>query len=212
MTAIKAILFDMDGVLIDAREWHFEALNRALRLFGFEISRYDHLVSYDGLPTKTKLKMLTLDQGLPESLHGFINEMKQQYTMEIIYSQCRPQFDHEYALSRLRADGLRLVVCSNSIRKTVDTMLERAALHEYLDFTLSNEDVKSAKPDPEIYVKAIKRLELDPKECLVVEDNQNGVKAAIASGSHVMQVDSVFEVNYTRIQQHIARVQKGARS
>ena len=53
---IKAVLFDMDGVLIDARDWHYEALNKALAIFGMEINRYDHLVTYDGLPTKKKLE------------------------------------------------------------------------------------------------------------------------------------------------------------
>ena len=77
-TKIKAILFDMDGVLIDAKDWHYEALNKALGLFGMEISRYDHLHSFDGLPTKEKLRMLSEEFYLPESLHSFINQMKQQ--------------------------------------------------------------------------------------------------------------------------------------
>ena len=59
--AIKAILFDMDGVLIEAKEWHYEALNRALSLFGCPISRYDHLQTFDGLPTLKKLELLSLD-------------------------------------------------------------------------------------------------------------------------------------------------------
>ena len=62
---IKAVVFDMDGVLIDAREWHYEALNKALKLFGYEITRYDHLSTYDGLPTRVKLQMLTVERGLP---------------------------------------------------------------------------------------------------------------------------------------------------
>ena len=70
----------MDGVLIDAKEWHYEALNKALALFGYQISRYEHLVTYDGLPTRKKLEMLSMEQGLPVQLHSFINEMKQLYT------------------------------------------------------------------------------------------------------------------------------------
>ncbi|WP_371364212.1 hypothetical protein SRRS_50250 [Sporomusa rhizae] len=84
---IKAVLFDMDGVLIDAREWHYIALNRALQLFGFEINRYDHLVTFDGLPTKKKLEMLSIERKLPRKLHSFINLIKQQYTMELIHVQ-----------------------------------------------------------------------------------------------------------------------------
>lgn len=56
---IKAVLFDMDGVLVEAKDWHYEALNRALDVFGLPISRSEHLSQYDGLPTRTKLKMLT---------------------------------------------------------------------------------------------------------------------------------------------------------
>ena len=56
---VKAILFDMDGVLIDAKEWHYEALNRALKLFGFEISKFEHIHTFDGLSTKDKLKLLS---------------------------------------------------------------------------------------------------------------------------------------------------------
>ena len=82
MSKIKAIIFDMDGVLIDAKEWHYEALNKALSLFGYEISRYDHLITYDGLPTKDKLKMLSMERGLPEKLHPYINQLKQKYTIE----------------------------------------------------------------------------------------------------------------------------------
>ena len=59
MKKIKAVLFDMDGVLIDAKDWHYEALNKALGLFGMEINRYDHLNTFDGLPTKVKLQMLS---------------------------------------------------------------------------------------------------------------------------------------------------------
>jgi beta-phosphoglucomutase-like phosphatase (HAD superfamily) len=72
MTRIKAVIFDMDGVLIDAKEWHYEALNRALTVYGFGISRHDHLATYDGLPTNTKLEILSREQGLPRSLHGVI--------------------------------------------------------------------------------------------------------------------------------------------
>jgi beta-phosphoglucomutase len=199
MGKIKAVLFDMDGVLIDAKEWHYEALNRALGLFGMEISRYDHLVTYDGLPTKKKLEMLSLEKGLPATLHGFINKLKQQYTLEIVRTKCKPLFCHQYALARLKAEGYRIAVCSNSIRSTVAVMMEQAQLNEYLDFFLSNEDVDKAKPDPEIYNLAMTRLGLTPQECLVVEDNDHGVRAALASGASLYRVRDVHEVNYENL-------------
>ncbi|HEC1885107.1 TPA: HAD family phosphatase [Campylobacter jejuni] len=208
MIKIKAIIFDMDGVLIEAKDWHYEALNRALKLFGMEISRYEHLTTFDGLPTKDKLKILSLDKGLPLSLHNFINELKQQYTMEIVHSLCKPRFYHEYALSRLKNEGYKMAVCSNSIRNSIEVMMKKSALENYLDFYISNEDVKKGKPDPEMYIKAIEKLGLKARECMIVEDNENGIKAAKASGANVMIVNEVDEVNYENIKNHIFKFEK----
>jgi beta-phosphoglucomutase-like phosphatase (HAD superfamily) len=209
MKTIKAVVFDMDGVLIDAKDWHYEALNKALALFGFGISRYDHLVTYDGLPTRRKLEMLTRERGLPPSLHAFLNELKQIYTMEIVYSRCKPVFQHEYALSNLKADGYKLAVASNSVRNSVEVMMEKAGLSGYLDALLSNEDVQRGKPDPEIYRKSFERLGLAPEECLVVEDNENGVRAAKDAGACLLVVRDVFDVTYEAITERIRQIEQG---
>lgn len=206
---VKAILFDMDGVLIDAKDWHYEALNRALGLFGIEISRYDHLHTFDGLPTKVKLKMLSEQYYLPEQLHGFVNQMKQKYTAQMIHEKCRPMFHHEYALSKLHNDGYKIAVCSNSIRSTIELMMEKSMLIDYLDLIVSNEDVKKAKPDPEMYQIAISRFGLKPAECIVVEDNPNGIAAGKASGASVLEVATVYDVNYENIKRLIDKVNGG---
>ncbi|MCV3383731.1 HAD family phosphatase [Campylobacter sp. IFREMER_LSEM_CL292] len=208
MCKIKAILFDMDGVLIEAKDWHYDALNKVLRLFGMEISRIEHLTTFDGLPTKDKLKMLSLEKGLPVGLHGFINELKQQYTMDLVHSLCKPRFHHEYALSKLKESGYKMAVCSNSIRNTIEIMMQKASLDIYLDFYISNEDVRKGKPDPEMYNKAIERMNLRPEECMIIEDNENGIKAARASGANVMIVEEITEVNYENIIRHINNFQK----
>ena len=208
MTAIKAVIFDMDGVLIDAREWHYEALNRALGMFGYTITRYDHLVTFDGLPTRRKLEMLTQDRGLPRSLHTFINDLKQRCTTELVHTRCKPVFHHEYALSNLKAKGYKLAVASNSIRATVELMMEKSNLRPYLDVILSNQDVTQSKPDPEIYLTCIQRLACAPSECLIVEDNDHGVQSAQGSGAHVLRVRDVTDVNLDSIMNHIASIER----
>lgn len=202
---IKAVIFDMDGVLIDAKEWHYDALNRALRLFGLEISMADHLTTFDGLPTRRKLEIMSITEDFPRSLHGLVNGLKQIYTMEIVNSRCRPTFAHEYALSTLKRQGFKLGVASNSVRDSVTAMMQRAQLIDYLDVMLSNEDVAKAKPDPEIYRTAMEKLGVSPAETLIVEDNEHGIQAARASGAHVMVVRSVHEVNLVNIQREIDR-------
>ena len=201
---IKAVVFDMDGVLIDAREWHYESLNRALGLLGYEITRYEHLTTYDGLPTKRKLRMLTVERGLPEELHGFLNSLKQQYTLELVATRCKPVFHHQYALSQLKGAGYSLGVASNSVRRTVEEMMERSDLMRYLDVVISNEDVSRPKPDPEMYLAAMDRLKVRPEETVIVEDNENGVKAATAAGAHVLVVEGPEDVTLDAIRSRIA--------
>ncbi|EHZ0010076.1 TPA: HAD family hydrolase [Escherichia coli] len=204
---IKAVIFDMDGVLIEAKDWHYEALNQALGLFGLEITRHEHLTTYDGLPTKDKLIMLSRDKGLSPALHDFINEMKQQYTMDMVYKFCKPMFHHEFALSHLKQEGYKLAVASNSIKNSISVMMDKARLADYLEFFISNQDVSKGKPDPEMYNLAITKLGLTPAECVIVEDNENGIRAAKASGAHVLEVATVYDVNYQNIKQFINTVE-----
>jgi beta-phosphoglucomutase len=206
---IEAVLFDLDGVLVDATEWHYEALNRALGLFGYAISRYEHLTSYNGLPTRKKLEMLSLEKGFPKGLHALTNKIKQKYTREEILRNCRPVFEKEFMVHQLKREGYKLGVCSNAIRESVELMLRGSGLWELFDFVASNEDVKNAKPDPEIYLGAFKRLGLQPKQCLIIEDASHGVEAAKRSGANLCQVAGFAEVDYTRIKTSLEAVEKG---
>lgn len=203
MPKIKAVLFDLDGVLIDATEWHYVALNKALGLFGFNITRYEHLSVYNGLPTRKKLEMLSVEKGLPIDLHGLINRLKQVYTREEILTQCKPTFDKEYMLSRLKVEGYKLAVCSNAIRESVKLMLLQSGILEYFEFVISNEDVVNPKPDPEIYIKAIKQLKCKSDEVLIVEDAPHGVESAKRAGGKICQVAGFIEVDYDRIHRSI---------
>ena len=103
-----------------------------------------------------------------------------------------------------------MAACSNSIRKTMDVLFERAALSNYFDFYLSNEDVKESKPNPEIYITAINRLKMLPEECLILEDNENGIKAAQATGAHLLIIHDVHEVNLENIQKRISEIEAQA--
>lgn len=205
---IKAVIFDMDGVLIDAKEWHYESLNRALAPHGAEISRSDHLRAYDGLPTKRKLEMLTQHRGLPRELHAEIERQKQLYLLEIVEELCHPTVHHVAAVRGLKRRGFTVGVASNSIRRTVDVMLTRAGLLPYLDFTLSNQDVSKPKPDPEIYLAAALAAGVSPRECVVVEDNQHGVEAATRAGANVLRVSTVDDVVLPSIEDFIAKIDR----
>ena len=207
MSRIKAILFDMDGVLIDAREWHYHSLNKALQLFGKTITRDDHLDNFNGLPTKEKLEKLSLNRGLPRELHGLIEDLKQKHTRYFIHKYCNPNFHHEYTLSKLKSEGYKLALCSNSIRNSVNLMMELSNLRQYFDITFSNEDVTRPKPDPQIYQLAMEKLGSSPDQCLVVEDNVIGIQSATDAGAFVLRVQSPLEVTYDTVKKAIKNVE-----
>lgn len=204
---VKAVLFDMDGVLIEAKDWHYEALNKALHIFGLEISRDAHLARFDGLPTRKKLEMLSQETSLPIELHEFVNDLKQRYTMDAISLYCRPIFCHEFALRKLHEKGYKIAVCSNSIRDSIITMMDKACLDNYIDVIFSNEDVSQPKPHPEIYLNAMKHFNVEPSECLILEDNENGIRAAKASGGHLLVINEVNETNWTNIHNKINEIE-----
>jgi beta-phosphoglucomutase len=207
MGRIQTIIWDLDGVLVDSKEWHFEALNQALQIFGYSIPRLEHSISYDGLPTRIKLKLLTTKQGLPTTLYPIILELKQRFTMQLISGNCRPNNIHLSTLTRLKQEGFRMSVASNAIRRSVDLMLKHIGVNPFIEFSLSNENVSKPKPHPEIYLKAIGQMHCQPKNCLVVEDNGYGIQAAIAAGAHVFRVDSLEDVNYERVKDFINQIE-----
>lgn len=195
MSELRAVIFDMDGVLIDARDWHFEALNEALAMFGYKISIEDHVGTYDGLPTRDKLNLLSETEALPRSLHNLINKVKQERTLRIASQKCYPQAHHLILLSALKRHGLKIGLATNSIRATTEAMLTSAGLIDFFDVVVTNQDVTHAKPNPEIYLSAMNKLEVTYNETLVVEDNPHGIAAATASGARVCKVTDPSEVH-----------------
>ena len=195
MANYKAILFDMDGVLIDARDWHYDALNEALKLFGLEITREDHLSRFNGLSTKTKLNMITDDGLLPRALHPIIEAVKQDRTLRIAAQQCFPIVSHQIMMTRIKSSGIKIGLVTNSIRKTTEFMLEYAGLLKFMDVIVTNEDVSEGKPSPQGYLLAMKILGAKPSETIVVEDGHFGIQAAKSAGAEVMQVNEPLDVS-----------------
>lgn len=190
------VLFDMDGVLIDAREWHYDALNKALALFWYTITRQEHENYYDGLPTRVKLDRLTEEKWLPKSLHTFINDMKQQYTMDAIYNNSHPDFAKQVMLKKLKSKWIKIGVCSNSIHSSIELMLKKALIYNYFDLIISAQDVKEAKPSPQMYLLAIEKMKIPLENVTIVEDSPHGIQAAEATGAKVIKVRDATEVHW----------------
>ena len=193
----KLIIFDLDGVLVEAKNIHFDALNEALGP-KYSIEWNEHLSKYDGLKTNQKLEMLTKEKGLPTELYKQVWDEKQRLTLQKL-SDLKPSSQLQVCMSLLVEQGYKIACCSNSIRKTVLTVLSKLGIIEYFDLILSNEDVKNSKPHPEIYWKAISMMGCLPEETLIVEDSPYGLLAASRSKSHVIRVESPKDVTYNNI-------------
>jgi beta-phosphoglucomutase len=194
-----AVIFDMDGVLVDATEWHYEALNEALSPFGYSIPVDLHLNRFNGLSTKSKLEILSSENGLPRELHNLISETKQDRTQRIAYQKCFPNPAHLILLNRLKILGLRIGLCTNSIRLTTEQMLGLTQLINFMDVIVTNEDVLKPKPDPQGYLMACERLSVLPHKTLVVEDGKYGIEAALKAGCDVVEVEGPYQVTIEKL-------------
>lgn len=194
---IKLVLFDLDGVLIDAKGIHYSALNSALGA-KYEITNEEHINIYDGHNTQAKLDMLTKNKNLPLSLHKEIYSKKQKLT-QLKICDLKPQNHIISLFSELVENGYKIGVCSNSIRQTVLTALAKSNLIEYCSVILSNEDVKNPKPHPEIYWKAMSMLSQLPDETIIVEDSPPGLLAAERSRAKYIRVTSPLDVTIENI-------------
>jgi HAD superfamily hydrolase (TIGR01509 family) len=203
---IKLVIFDLDGVLVEAKNIHFNALNKALGEYAIDWN--EHLSIYDGLKTNQKLEMLHERKGLPKERFKDIWENKQKYTLEELRA-LKPNQTLQSVMSALVEDGYKLAVCSNSIRKTVLTVLSKLGIIEFMDLIISNEDVKNSKPHPEMYWKAISTMSYLPEETLIIEDSPYGLLAASRSKSHILRVKNPKEVTYTNIFNKLIEIEKG---
>ena len=202
----RAVVFDMDGVLVDARDWHYEALNQALEVFGLGIPYEVHLSEYNGLSTRQKLAKLTESHSLPIELHSVISRTKQNRTLRIAAQKCFPITQHLILLELLKAKGFKVAVYTNSIRETAEAMLNYAGLLEKIDVLLTNQDVTNPKPDPEGYLLACQRLNVQPSETFVIEDGEFGILAAELAGCRVIRVNQPSDVSISRLAEFLPEI------
>lgn len=193
---VELIVFDLDGVLLDAREIHYKALNNAISNIDekFAISREEHLSHYDGLPTKKKLEILTKRKSFPIELYSQVEADKQLQTKNEIIALGKDE-KLISLFKKLKLDlHLTVAVASNSIKETIIIALETLGISNYIDFIVSNQDVINPKPNPEMYLRCMVNVGVSPKNTLIVEDSPVGRRAAIESGAILCPVNDPADV------------------
>lgn len=196
----KLIIFDLDGVLIESRELHYYSLNAALEAIDkkYIITRDEHLSVYDGLNTTRKLKLLSETKNLPFEFHDLIWRKKQDATFDLI-----KQFPIDHKLidifDKLKKQGYMIACASNSIRETVKLSLLKIGVMEYVDYYVSNQDVASPKPFPEMYWKCMSACMALPRDTLIIEDSHIGRQGALNSGANLLPVKNSHDLTWNKI-------------
>jgi HAD superfamily hydrolase (TIGR01509 family) len=186
---IKAIIFDLDGVLVDAVKLHEDAFIESVKPYKEITSEY-HTLHLNGLPTKKKLEKLNFNFEQIEE----INKIKQEITFQLIPKLIKPIKEVSLLIEEIKKRGLPFAVCSNSIRKSIELFLEYSQI-EGFEFIISNQEVINPKPNPEMYNRAIERLGLDKSEILIVEDSPVGLEAAEKSGAKICKIKNPFDIS-----------------
>jgi beta-phosphoglucomutase len=201
-SGVLAVLFDLDGVLVDACDWHYESLNIALAEAGFHpISRAEHLSTYNGLPTRVKLGMM----GIQGEEAASVERSKQNHTLEVISRMAAPMREKIELHLHLKSLGLKTACVTNSIRMTAEEMLRRTGQLELVDFVVANEDVARNKPHPDPYLHAMKIMGVPPEKCVCVEDSEKGEASARASGGMIWKVRGTEDVHIDGWREYVSR-------
>jgi HAD superfamily hydrolase (TIGR01509 family) len=186
---IKLVIFDLDGVLVDACEWHRVALNQALQeICNYEIPLEEHNSTFNGLPTKEKLKILTKQKLVKRKDYEAISQRKQELTLELIQKKAKRSKKKIDMIKALKKQGIHVACFTNSIRETAELMLKKTGVLDLLEELVTNEDVKKPKPSPEGYLKVIRKFKVPKENVVIIEDSPKGYAAAMAAGCRVYPV------------------------
>ncbi len=184
----RAVIFDLDGVLVDSEPIHFEALNEILSQEGITLTEEENQ-EFLALPANEVWGRLAGRY----ALRGQVEEYLQRYEKEVMHAFQKPLKSPPFLpdlLHTLQSKGIALAVASSSRREWIEKILTTLNLREYFAVIVSSDDVQRGKPDPEVYLSAAQRLGIHPQECLAVEDAPNGVLSAKRAGMDVAVVQA----------------------
>jgi beta-phosphoglucomutase-like phosphatase (HAD superfamily)/dTDP-glucose pyrophosphorylase len=204
------IVFDLDGVLVDSKTIHFDALNDALRALSpdYIITKEEQENIYEGLPTKDKLSLLNKYKDLPEESFYSVWRLKQDIT-STMFSNIPEDKELIRLLTIIKDNKINIAVASNSIRNTVFDCLEGLGIVHLIDHVVSNEDVKHPKPHPEMYWKAMSYFGVIADETVIFEDSLVGKLAARDSKATLIEIKNRADLTEDKINKAISLLQSG---
>ena len=205
---IKAIIFDLDGVLVNTKLIHFSALNYALENNKIAPIKYeDHVKIYDGLPTSEKLALLNKINKISKKQKINIHKLKQKRTLNLLMKSIifdKKKFDLFESLHRKYKIG----IATNAVKSTLTICIKKLGINKFVDFTVSNQDINNPKPNPEIYFRIFIKFGVYPDETIILEDSHYGRQAANHSGGNLIPIQNLSDVNLKNINYYIKMLNK----
>ncbi len=177
---LEAIIFDMDGVLVDSEPVHLEATRLLMQEHGIVYTSADE-ERYFGCTDREMFLDLRDRYRLSPDVHDLADAWIER-VVHLLPQRIVPMRGVPRVLERLRASGFRLALASSSSPAIIRTTIEGLGLGEAFEVTVSGRDVARGKPEPDIFLETARRLAVPPAACLVVEDSQNGLRASLAAG------------------------------
>ena len=200
---IQGIIFDLDGVLVPAPEWHRKALNQALIDFSLPpIPLEEHESKFNGMGTREKLVALGYETTIVES----VNKRKQELTEEIIKNECVPSVTVRDFV-RFAHSVAKIAVATNCLRPTALMMLEKSNIIQYFSAIITASDVERKKPFPDPYIQASLSMGVRIDDCLAIDDTKHGISSSLAAGIktwHLSSIDALRIPNFWNVCEKMA--------
>jgi len=181
MAKLKAVIFDMDGVIIDSEPIYFEIERSLFDKLGVDISQKEH-ESFVGMTMEGLWEKITDQYQLEDTIEDLTRLHKDSVFQYMSEAKELPIVKYiKELIEELRNRKIKLALASSSPKKLIEIILAKLNLQDSFDLIISGEEVEKGKPAPDIFTEAAYRLDLNPNDCIVIEDSTNGVKAAKAA-------------------------------
>jgi beta-phosphoglucomutase family hydrolase len=177
---IRAVIFDMDGVIVDSEPMHIEAEKQTLLKHGVKITT-EELRTYTGTTAEFEFNDLIRKYKLNTTAETLFSE-KEDILFRLLEERTEPTKGVIDLIKNLKQHGFKLGIATSGHMKLAHYYLDKLGVEPLFDTVVCAEDISRSKPDPEIFLKAAQRLGMEPAECIVIEDAKLGIEAAIKAG------------------------------
>ena len=183
----KAVIFDLDGTLLDNNSYHLKSWLEYLKNIGRNISEEEYNANINGRTNKDVIQYIYNKKMPEEEILKYTLEKEALYR-KLYKPFIKPLFGLIDFLEVLKNKGIPMAIATSGIQPNIDFMFDEVPIKQYFTEVVNSSHITKGKPDPEIYLKVASLLQISPKNCLVFEDAVVGIKSAKAAGMKVIAV------------------------